>query len=207
LKPWPRYVQRWDVDMERPPLEAVPAASASPGAAQDIGHLALSVPASWVETTLLRASELSLWSMMVLTFSEVVARTLFHHSFGLADEIGGYLLIALTFLSLAACHVHKVFHQVEFIQARLSLRDRIRSTIAFDLLCLFCTGVLLWQMSRLVGNSWRSGEMSQNGLDIELWIPQSVVVIGLAGLAWSLLRTLRFGWRWLRGPVQPEVKP
>ncbi len=92
----------------------------------------------------------------------------------------------------------KVFHQVEFIQARLTPHARAVSALAFDLLCLLCTAVLLWQMARLVGNSWRSGEMSQNGLDIRLWIPQGVVVIGLAGLVWALLRTMRSTWRLLR---------
>ena len=151
-----------------------------------------------VERTLLLLADLSLWAMLAITLMEIVARTVFHHSLGLSDEIGGYLLAALTFLSLPACHAHKVFHQVEFVLSRLTQRQRQRFEFVFDLLCLVCAAVLVWQCGRLTGNSWRSGEVSQNGLDIPLWIPQSVMVLGLAGLAWALLRTITHGARLLR---------
>ena len=36
------------------------------------------------------------------------------------DEIGGYMLAAITFLSLSVCQVNDSFHHVELVQARLS---------------------------------------------------------------------------------------
>ncbi len=140
----------------------------------------------------------ALWGMLGVTFAEVVARSVFQRSLGLSDEIGGYFLIALTFFSLPACHARKVFHQVEFILARLTDRQRLRLELAFDVACLACTSVLVWQCARLTGNTWQSGETSQNGLDIPVWLPQSLMVIGLAGLVWALARTFFAGLKALR---------
>lgn len=134
-----------------------------------------------------RLSGLSLWLMIGFTLSEVAARSLFNRSFGLSDEVGGYLLIALAFLSLPACHAEKMFHGVEFIQTRLSSNGRAVSGLLFDVLCLGCASILLWQAIRLVGRSYRSGETSQMGLEIPLWMPQSLIAIGLAALVWALL--------------------
>lgn len=172
--------------------ELGPRASAGHGDAVPGDVSAPTVAPGWIEIGMLRLSELAVWALVVITFSEIVARTFWNHSFGLSDEIGGYLLIALLFMSLPACHVGKVFHQVELILGRLSPRWHLVSALAIDVLSLFCIAVLTWQMARLAGNSWRSGELSINGLDIPLWIPQSVVTVGMAGLVWALLRS---GWR------------
>jgi TRAP-type C4-dicarboxylate transport system permease small subunit len=157
------------------------------------GHVsAPTVAPGWIEIGMLRASELAMWALVGITFVEIVARTFWSHSFGMSDEIGSYLMIALVFMSLPACQVGKVFHQVNLIQGRLSPRWRLVSALAIDVLCLFCIAVLTWQMGRLAGNSWRSGEVNINGLDIPLWIPQGVVVLGMAGLVWVLLGS---SWR------------
>lgn len=150
-----------------------------------------------VERASLVIANASLWGMLGITFAEVVART-FHFSLGLSDEVGGYLLATLTFFSLPACHAEKVFHQVEFLLSRLSARKRLVLELVFDVLCVACTAVLLWQCGRLAMNSLRSGELSQNGLDIPLWIPQTAVAVGLLGLAWAVTRTFVNGVRLMR---------
>ncbi len=160
-----------------------------------------------VERVLLQLASLSLWAMMTVTLVEIVARGVFHASLGIADEIGGYLLVALAFLSLPACHAGRVFHQVEFVLARLAPRQRLAFGVVFDLLCLACAAALVWQCARLVLNSVRSGEVSQNGLDIPLWIPQSLMVLGLAGLAWALVRTGVHGARLLRAGRRAQRDP
>ena len=43
-------------------------------------------------------------------------------SFEIADELGGYMLVVMTFVSLSVCQVNNAFHRVELIQARLSPR-------------------------------------------------------------------------------------
>ena len=60
----------------------------------------------------------------------------FGTSLQITDEVGGYLLVALTFLSMSVAEAHGAFHRVEFVQMRLSpsaridLADRLRTDVA-----------------------------------------------------------------------------
>ena len=70
---------------------------------------------------------------------DIVTRWGFNFSFEIADEVGGYMLVAMTFLSLSVSHINGAFHQVEFVQARLSTRWQRISSIFFELVALiFC---------------------------------------------------------------------
>src|SRR5665213_60266 len=111
---------------------------------------------TWVERLCARLCELSLVVSIVMIVAEVTSRALFHFSFEITDEIGGYLLVLISFLSLPVAQVHHGFHHVEFVQARLSPRGRAISRLVFDLMCLFCAGILLWQLARLELTTWRS---------------------------------------------------
>src|SRR5262250_1745478 len=70
---------------------------------------------------------------------DIVTRALFNFSFEVSDELGGYMLVVITFVSLPVCQVNDSFHHVEFVQARLSPRGKAISRLIFDLLSLtFC---------------------------------------------------------------------
>ena len=62
-----------------------------------------------------RLCELSLVATVVMIAAEVISRALFQFSFEVSDEIGGYLLVAVSFLSLPVSQVHHGFHHVEFV--------------------------------------------------------------------------------------------
>jgi TRAP-type C4-dicarboxylate transport system permease small subunit len=85
---------------------------------------ARALPEGPVEWTCKVASEAALVVMLVLIAVDIVTRSLFNFSLEASDEVGGYMLVVISFLSLSACHVHGSFHQVEFVQARLSPRAR-----------------------------------------------------------------------------------
>src|SRR5919197_5063575 len=82
------------------------------------------LPEGPVEWTCKVASEVALVVMLVLVAVDIVTRAVFNFSFEVSDEVGGYMLVVISFVSLSACHVHGSFHQVEFVQARLSPRAR-----------------------------------------------------------------------------------
>ena len=63
--------------------------------------------------------------MIVLIGAEAIARNVFATSLQVTDEIGGYLLVAMTFLSMSVAEAHGAFHRVELIQARLGVKARI----------------------------------------------------------------------------------
>src|SRR5215510_4397765 len=89
-----------------------------------------------VEQTCMLMSGLALVVLLVLVGVDVVTRWAFNFSFEVSDEVGAYMLVAITFLGLPVSHIHGAFHRVEFIQARLSRRARLISRFGFDVLSL-----------------------------------------------------------------------
>src|SRR5215813_7642327 len=82
------------------------------------------------------ACEAAIIVMLVVIGTDIFTRWLLNFSFEISDEIGGYMLAAITFLSLSVCQVNDSFHHVELIQRRLSERGRAISALFFDLLTL-----------------------------------------------------------------------
>ena len=128
--------------------------------------------------------------MLVLIAVDIVTRAVFNFSFEVSDEVGGYMLVVICFLSLSPCHVNGSFHQVELVQARLSPRSRSISQLAFGLLSLAACGLLAWQFIRLEMSSWRFGDVTPSYLSTPLWLPRLPMALGMIALAFSLMRTI-----------------
>ena len=148
------------------------------------------LPEGPVEWTCKVASEAALVVMLVLIAVDIVTRSLFNFSLEASDEVGGYMLVVISFLSLSACHVHGSFHQVEFVQARLSPRARSISQLIFGLLSLAACILLAWQFVRLELSSWRFGDVAPTYLGTPLWLPQLPMALGMIALCFSLCRTI-----------------
>lgn len=148
------------------------------------------LPESPVERSCKIASEIALAVMLVLIAVDIVTRWLFHFSFEISDEIGGYMLAVICFLSLSACHVNGSFHQVEFIQAKLPPIAQSVTHLIFGVLSLAACIVLTWQFVRLEMSSWRFGSVAPTYLSTPLWLPQLALALGTGALCFSLVRTL-----------------
>jgi TRAP-type C4-dicarboxylate transport system permease small subunit len=148
------------------------------------------LPEGPVEWTCKVASEVALVVMLVLIAVDIVTRSLFNFSFEVSDEVGGYMLVAIAFLSLSACHVNGSFHEVEFVQARLTPRGRSLSHLIFGLLSLVACALLAWQFVRLEMSSWRFGDVAPTYLSTPLWLPRLSMALGMIALCFSLCRTL-----------------
>jgi TRAP-type C4-dicarboxylate transport system permease small subunit len=146
------------------------------------------------------ASEAALLFMLGVIGLDIITRFFFNFSFEVADELGGYMLVAMTFISLSACQANGSFHHVELVQASLSPRRRAISNALFDLLALAFSALLLWQLIRLELSSWRFGERAPTYLETPLWIPRLVMAIGIAALCWSIGRTFMAHVRRARRP-------
>src|SRR6266851_4717228 len=133
---------------------------------------------------------LFLLTMIVMIGAEVIARTVFGTSLQVTDEVGGYLLVALTFLSMSVAESHGAFHRVELIQARVGKKARMISQIVFDLMSLGASALVTWQLTRLRLNSWRAEDVAPTPLQTPLWLPQSTMAIGMALLCFALFRTI-----------------
>jgi TRAP-type C4-dicarboxylate transport system permease small subunit len=145
---------------------------------------------NWVEAACEWLSSLSLLAMVVLIGAEAIARNLFNTSLQVTDEVGGYLLVAVTFLSMSVAEAHGAYHRVELVQVRLPPRAQLRSQLVFDALSLLTAAILTWQLTRLALNSWHSEDVAPTPLQTPLWLPQSVMSIGTAILCLALLRTM-----------------
>ena len=145
---------------------------------------------------------LFLMAMIVLIAAEAIARNVFATSLQVTDEVGGYLLVAMTFLSMSVAEAHGAFHRVELIQARVGKKLRMISQIVFDLMSLGASALVTWQLTRLTLNSWRAEDVAPTPLQTPLWLPQSTMAIGMALLCFALLRTIIAKAKRLRGRRQ-----
>jgi len=127
---------------------------------------------------------------IVLIAAEAIARNAFATSFQITDEVCGYLLVALTFLSMSVAEAHGAFHRVELVQTRLSFAARLISQMVFDFISLVASALVTWQLYRLAANSWRAEDVAPTPLQTPLWLPQSAMAIGMLLLCLALLRTM-----------------
>lgn len=169
---------------------------ASPGAAEQdqaapYSHPVPGVRESFIDRGCVWLCGAAITAMILLTTGEIIARQVFHVSFGISDEVGGYLVVALTFLSLPACQSNGVFHSAELVQARLGMRARKLSRITFDLMALLVAGVLLWQTGRFFLQSLASGERSNTEWAVPLWLPRASMPIGSLVLCITLVGIVR----------------
>lgn len=150
--------------------------------------LSENAPLGSVERACRAACEIGMVVMATVVLVEIVTRNLLGFSFQVSDEIGGYIVVGLTFLSLPVCQARRAYHHVMFIQARLPLRARAALNLLFDLLSLgFCV-VLVWQLSAQVVQTYHSGDVAPTQMATPLWIPQLVMPIGAVALGIALLR-------------------
>lgn len=148
-----------------------------------------------MERTCMVICEIAIGAMACIVILEIVSRNLFNFSFEMSDELGGYIIVGITFLSLPVCQVYRSYHHVQLIQTRLPPRVRAMSHLFFDLLSLAFCAVLVWQLSRYVLQSWRSEDMAPTLLATPLWIPQTLMPIGAAAVTVSLLRSAALNLR------------
>jgi TRAP-type transport system small permease protein len=139
--------------------------------------------------------EIAIGVMAFVVIMEIITRNLFDFSFEMSEELGGYIIVGITFLSLPVCQVYRSYHHVQFIQSRLSPRLRAMSHLLFDLLSLGFCGVLIWQLTRFELQSWRSGDVAPTLLATPLWIPRLLMPIGSVAVAVSLLRSAALNFR------------
>ena len=151
---------------------------------------ARSLPETIVERACKFACVAALVVMLLVIGTDILTRSLFNFSLEISDELGGYMLVVITFVSLPVCQISDSFHHVELVQSRLSPFARAVSHVIFDLLSLTFCVLLLWQLTRFEISSFRFGDHAPTYLATPLWIPQAAMVLGAAAVCFSVARTL-----------------
>src|SRR5262249_28511267 len=105
-------------------------------AARAVAHGSPQPTEGWVERLCRWLCELAVLAMIVMVASEVFLRNVLGLSLQSADELGGYLLVGVSFFSLSTCFVSGAFHKVEFIDGRLGERGHALRRLIFDAMSL-----------------------------------------------------------------------
>jgi len=112
------------------------------------------------------------------------------------SEIAAYLLVGATFLSLAYTFVHHAHIRVTLVISRLPAAVRVWIESACLAVALALALMLGWELIALIRESLDYGDVSSGLIAIPLWIPQTVLGIGVAllclALIEALIMTLRF---------------
>jgi TRAP-type C4-dicarboxylate transport system permease small subunit len=148
------------------------------------------IPEGALERACRWACRLCLVGMVMLIAIELVTRAFFNYSLEFVDEVCAYLLVALSFISLAVSQAADGFHRVEFVLQRMSPRGRVAMFLAFNLLSLLFAVVLDIYLFRVVLQSYQQEAMAMSVLNTPLWIPQLTMPIGLTALCFTLLRVI-----------------
>lgn len=149
-------------------------------------HVRLGLIDRWCEVL----CGIALVTMIVLIGAEAITRNIFGFSLQVTDEVGGYLLVAVSFLSLSVAQSRSAFHHVELVQGKLGARGRLLSGLVFDLLSLGACAIITWQLVELEMNSWQTGDTAATPLGTPLWLPQLVMPIGTALFCIAIVRSI-----------------
>ena len=126
--------------------------------------------------------QLAMLAMMLLVVAEVTARLL-GFNLELSEEFGGYLLVTVSFLSLAGCAMHNSFHQVELFTSRLS----VQQNRVLILIALATSLILDYHLINFVIASYVRNDLAPTLLETPLWIPRLVMPLGITLLCMALV--------------------
>jgi len=147
-------------------------------------------PFDAIERVSLWLSSICMIGMVVLMLLEVVLRGAFNSTTEHSDELVGYLLVGVSFLSLALCQSRGAFHRVEMVQMRLGRRGKAMSALVFDLLSFGYVALTDWYFVQFVLSSYNREAAAPTTLATPLWIPETVMVVGATLLLVSLGRAI-----------------
>ena len=115
------------------------------------------------------------------------------------SEMASYLLVGATFLGLAYTFVHHAHIRVTLLISRLPSVIRVWFEVFGLLIAVVISLLLAYGLVGLARESLQYNDVSSGFLSIPLWIPQSVLVVGVGLLALALLEAL---WISLRIAIQ-----
>jgi TRAP-type C4-dicarboxylate transport system permease small subunit len=128
--------------------------------------------------------------MIVMILAEVILRGAFNSSTEYSDELVGYLLVGVSFFSLALCQGQGAFHRVEMVQVRLGPHGKAVSSLIFNLLSLAYVALTDWYFLQFVMSSYRRDARASTSLATPLWIPETVMIVGATMLLIMLVKAV-----------------
>lgn len=128
----------------------------------------------------------SIFVLMILVLVEVVTRYLINQPLSVAEEYGGYLLVAMTMIGLAYTWKEKGHINVDLLFNRLPPGVQLKLRFVTLVLAAVLTVLLVAASISLVSQSFLFGTRSGSWLRTPLAWPQMILVLGSALLVLQL---------------------
>lgn len=146
------------------------------------------------------AASLVLLAIILLTLVEVVSRYVLRNPLILSDELGGYAMVAATFLGMAYCAQQRSHIRITFIMERIDPEWAGWVRIGTLALGLAFVAMAAWVSWKFLGDSWTRNMRSNSMLMTPLKWPQLAIPVGftlfalvLAGQFVHAIRNLAAG--------------
>lgn len=131
-----------------------------------------------------------LLGIVALTMAEVVSRYVLKDPLILADEFGGYALVAISFLGMAYCAQERGHIRITFIVERISPLKAGRIRVATLALAFALVAIAAWVTWQFLGDSFARDMRSNSMLRVPLKWPQLAMPVGFTLFAVVVLGQL-----------------
>jgi TRAP-type C4-dicarboxylate transport system permease small subunit len=157
-------------------------AAASPDAAGPLGRAVIRLN----QLIVLLSSIALVAASLVLTYS-VASRYFLHLSTDWQDELSVFLIVGSVFMSAAAIQAQRGHVAIEAVVGLLSRRVNRARMFLVDLASLAFCGFFAWKSWVLLDEAWVENFHSGSTWGPPLWIPYSLMTLGMTLLSLQLL--------------------
>ena len=147
----------------------------------------LTMALNWLNRQMLRLSMLALvLTSLVLTYS-VLTRYFFKTATDWQDEASVFMLVGAMFICTAYVQSQRGHVGIEALAAILPASvNRVRQIVVDLVSTLFC-GFFSWKSWTLFYEAWSEGHTTSSSFAPPLWIPYSLMAVGISLLTLQLL--------------------
>jgi TRAP-type C4-dicarboxylate transport system permease small subunit len=123
------------------------------------------------------------FAMMLLVVTDVAMRAVANRSTLIAEEMGGYLLVLIAYLGMAEAYKLGRHIRVDIVSKRLTGKVRAWIDVGLSFIGLVALLIVIWRAVIMVYRSYAGNVIIPGIFLTPVYLPQTLVVIGLAALA------------------------
>jgi TRAP-type C4-dicarboxylate transport system permease small subunit len=157
-----------------------------PASSKDAGGIVESVFTRLNNLIVVVSSIAMVMAALVLTYS-VVTRYFLHLSTDWQDELSVFLIIGAVFMSSAAIQAQRGHVAIEAIVGLLGARTNAIRQVVVDIASMTFCGYFAYKSWTLLAEAWTENYHSESTWGPPLWIPYSLMSVGMTLLSIQLL--------------------
>lgn len=150
----------------------------------------LYLASGWLSALVILAIAILISTQVFLNFSTRVLHLPLPATIPSYADFAGFMLAAATFLAMPYTFRSGGHIRVSLITDRLGDKLRLRVEIAVLIAAAFLVGFATWFIIGLTIESWQFDDKSSGMVPIPLWLPQSVMALGMFLLLIAIIDTI-----------------